>query len=123
MGRPGEAVDAAMLAAAIGIDRAIEADVRRLIAADDRLRVLHHHRGAERRRIVQLPSRVQPVAVRLAGRQVEAVRGAIFGRAPAGAGVGPWHVNAIAVILEHNKNSLCGMKWESSFEWRYANSA
>ena len=36
--RPRIAIDAAMLAAAIGIDRAVEADVRRFVARDDRPR-------------------------------------------------------------------------------------
>ncbi|MEI9888209.1 MAG: hypothetical protein WDN08_17270 [Rhizomicrobium sp.] len=35
VGRAREAVDAAMLAAAIGIDRLVERDVRRLVAGDD----------------------------------------------------------------------------------------
>src|ERR1700734_3768625 len=37
MGRPGVAVEAAVLAAAIGIDRAVESNVRRLVARDDGL--------------------------------------------------------------------------------------
>jgi hypothetical protein len=54
--------------------------------------MLDRHRRPERRQAaVKLLARVEPVAVRLAGRQVEAVRGAVFGRAPSGARVGPWH--------------------------------
>src|SRR5436190_7435811 len=40
MARPGVAVDAAVLAAAIGIDRAVEADVRRVVVRDDGARAL-----------------------------------------------------------------------------------
>src|SRR3546814_13309880 len=36
MGRSGKAVDAAMFAAAVGVDRAFEADVGRIVAGDDR---------------------------------------------------------------------------------------
>ena len=35
VGRPREAIDAAVLAAAIGIDRAVEADIGRGVAGDD----------------------------------------------------------------------------------------
>src|SRR3546814_4461498 len=44
--RAREAIDAAMFAAAIGVDRAVEADVGRLVARDDRLRVLDRDGGA-----------------------------------------------------------------------------
>src|SRR5436190_1093839 len=40
MARPGVAVDAAMLAAAIGVDRAVEADIRRVVVRDDGARAL-----------------------------------------------------------------------------------
>ena len=43
--RAREAIDTAVFAAAIGIDRAVEADVGRFISRDDRLGVLDHHRG------------------------------------------------------------------------------
>ena len=52
MGRPREAVDAAMLAAAIGVDRAVEGDVRRLVAGDDGLRRVDADGGAQRRQVV-----------------------------------------------------------------------
>ncbi len=42
--RPGEAVDAAVLAAAIGIDREVEVDVGRVVAREDRLDALLDHR-------------------------------------------------------------------------------
>src|SRR5258708_11701625 len=43
MARPGVAVDAAVLAAAIGIDRVVEADVRRVVVRNDRARALDGH--------------------------------------------------------------------------------
>ncbi len=46
--RPRVAVDAAVLAAAVGIDRAIEVHVGRVVAADDAARVFPDHFGAKR---------------------------------------------------------------------------
>jgi hypothetical protein len=49
-----------MLAAAIGIDRAVEGNIGRLVAGDDRLRRLDEHRGLERRQLLQrLPAVVE----------------------------------------------------------------
>ena len=51
--RPRVAVDAAVLAAAVRIDRLLEMDVRRIVAADDRARALLGHDGIRpRRRLV-----------------------------------------------------------------------
>ncbi len=44
---PGVAVDAAVLASAIGIDRAVEADVRAVVGCDDATRRLNAHLGLE----------------------------------------------------------------------------
>jgi hypothetical protein len=46
--RPGEAVDAAVLTPAIGVDGAVEGDVGRVVARDDRARLLDLHLGLER---------------------------------------------------------------------------
>ena len=46
--RPCIAIDAAMLAAAIGIQRLIKRQVRRGLSLEDTFRVLDRHRGAER---------------------------------------------------------------------------
>ena len=46
MGWPGETVDAAMLATAIGIDGAVKADIRRLVEGDDLSRRLDGDRSA-----------------------------------------------------------------------------
>src|ERR1041385_5872589 len=60
MGRPREAVDAAMLAAAVRIDRAIEADVGRIVAGDHLSSRVERHRGLERRQLVEaLPAIVE----------------------------------------------------------------
>ena len=60
VGRPREAVDAAVLAAAIGIDRAVEADVGRVVARDDLARGLDRDRGLERRQLLdRLPAVVE----------------------------------------------------------------
>ena len=48
VGRPGVAVEAAVLAAPIGIDRAIESNVGRLVARDDGLGLFPRHLGGER---------------------------------------------------------------------------
>src|SRR3546814_6696108 len=66
MGRPCKAVDAAMLAAAIGVDRAIETDVGRIVEGDDRARPFHRDAGPERRRrVIKTLPRGQPLAVYL----------------------------------------------------------
>ena len=63
VGRAREAVDAAMLAAAIGVDRAVEADVGRVVSRDDGARPLDRHLGLERRRLFgQIPAVVEALA-------------------------------------------------------------
>ena len=44
---PRKAIDAAMLAAAIGVDRTVEGHVRRLVEAEDGAREFLGHRGAQ----------------------------------------------------------------------------
>ena len=56
MGRPRIAVDATVLAAAIGIDRLAEAEVGRLVAAEDGFRAIDQQRGARVRRHFRRPS-------------------------------------------------------------------
>ena len=51
--RPREAVGAAVLAAAIGIDRAVEGNVRRLVARDDLSGALDLHLGLQRRQLFE----------------------------------------------------------------------
>ena len=53
VGRPREAVDAAMLAAAIGIDRAVEADVGRVVAGNNLAGGVDRDRRLERRQFVE----------------------------------------------------------------------
>ena len=60
MGRPREAVDAAMLAAPVGVDRAVEADIGRIVAGDDLARGIDRDRGLERRQFIEaLPAVVE----------------------------------------------------------------
>src|SRR2546423_13883727 len=60
MRRPREAVGAAMLAAAIGIDRAVEGDVGRVVGGDDLFRRFFLHRGTQwRQEIDRAPAIVE----------------------------------------------------------------
>jgi len=60
VGRPREAIDAAVLATAIGIDRTVEADIRRLVAGDDFSRRVDPNHGLERRKFIEaLPAVVE----------------------------------------------------------------
>ncbi len=58
--RPRVAVDAAVLAALVRIDRLRERDVRRIVAADDRARRLDPHDRLQRRRLVVAVRRRRP---------------------------------------------------------------
>src|SRR5882757_7427588 len=60
MRRPCEAIDATVLATAIGIDRAVEADVGGLVAGDHLARGVDADRGLERRQLLKaLPAVVE----------------------------------------------------------------
>src|SRR6516165_7727222 len=60
MGRPGETIDTAMLATAIGIDRTVEADIRRVVARDHLARGVERDGGFERRQVFKaLPAVVE----------------------------------------------------------------
>ena len=80
VGRPRVAIDAAVLAAAIGIDRAVEADIRRLVPADDLARLLDLHMGLERRQFLEA---FPAVVERHLGGRLEPARGVGYGAAPA----------------------------------------
>ena len=54
VGRPRETVDAAMLAAAVGIDRPVEGNVGRIVPGDDLARRIDRHRGLERRQLLEI---------------------------------------------------------------------
>ncbi len=82
--RPGETIDAAVLAAAIGIDRAVEGNVGRFVAGDDGSRSLQRDLGFEgRRRLVRRPAVVEV----LAAQKLEPPRD-VRGRAAAAPAVG-----------------------------------
>src|SRR5450432_1049844 len=60
MGRPSETVDTAVLAAAIRIDRPVEADIRGFVAGNDLARGIERDRGLERRQFIEtLPAVVE----------------------------------------------------------------
>src|SRR3546814_13394664 len=78
-----------MLAAAIRVDRAVEADVGRGVARDDRPGMFDGYRGAERRRVtVDIARCVEPVAIRLSAERAGA-HGARIRRRAAAADEGP----------------------------------
>lgn len=68
MGRAGEAVNAAMLAAAIRVDGLLERDVGRTIASDNGFACIADQNGPERRRIILISGALPAVIDRL-GRQ------------------------------------------------------
>src|SRR5207342_3529101 len=60
VGRAGETIDAAVLAPAIGIDRAVERQIGRIVAGDDLPRGVDRHGGLERRQIIDgLPTVIE----------------------------------------------------------------
>jgi hypothetical protein len=64
--RAREAIEAAVLAAAIGVDRTVEADIGRGVSGDDRLRLLQRHlRLAARDLLRDVPAVVEFLAARL----------------------------------------------------------
>src|SRR5215470_18096877 len=66
MGRSREAIDAAMLATAIGVDRTVEAQIGRFIPGDDAARAVDGDGGGDRRQILVLGEAGRPAIV-LAG--------------------------------------------------------
>src|SRR2546429_2854637 len=60
MRRPRKTVDAAMLAAAVRVDRAVEADIGRVVAGNDLASGIERDRGLERRQFLEaLPAVVE----------------------------------------------------------------
>jgi hypothetical protein len=58
--RPGEAIDAAVLATAIRIDRTVERNIGRVVAGDDLAGSVDRHRGLKRRQFVErLPAVIE----------------------------------------------------------------
>ncbi len=79
VGRAREAVDAAVLAAAIGIDRAVEADVGTIVAGNDLAGGVGRDRGLERRQFVE---RAPAVVKGDARQRLVAARGVALRAAP-----------------------------------------
>src|SRR3954467_11265539 len=60
MGRPREAVDAAMLATPVGVDGPVETDIGRIVAGDDLAGGIERDRCLERRQLTEaLPAVIQ----------------------------------------------------------------
>ena len=76
---PCEAINAAMLASTIGVDRAIEADVGGAVAGYYALRPLDSYRRPSRRNAVEYFNFIEPIAVLDALLQVEARRSGVAG--------------------------------------------
>ncbi len=107
VGRPRVAIDAAVLAAAIGVDRLLERDVGRGVARDHRAALVGDHLGRRGRGLgLRLGERAPAVVERLERRRLEAV-GGVVGRAAAL--VRRWielsgHLASLGRHQEHNKN-------------------
>ena len=72
VGRAGKAVDAAVLAAPVSIHRAVKTDVGGLVSGDDGLGMLDGDGRAQCwQHAIYVRLRVQPVAIRLALKQVK----------------------------------------------------
>ena len=83
---PRKAINAAVFAAAIGIDRAVKRNVWRFIACDDRFRTLDSDAGAHRRQyVIDHDAIIKPVAVINPVGKVEAIAGAVMRCAAMGA--------------------------------------
>src|SRR3954449_12006480 len=60
MGRPREAVDAAMLATPVGVDGPVETDIGRIVAGDDLAGGIERDRCLERRQLIEaLPAVIE----------------------------------------------------------------
>src|SRR5690348_4468775 len=109
VGRTGEAIDAAMLAAAKRVDRPVEADVGRAVADQARFGVLDGDGSPASRNAVQRFHLVEPFALGDPLFQVEAGRGCVAGcAAPAIRLDG--HAAKLRPTREHNKN-INGSGW------------
>ena len=80
MGRPSVAVNAAVLAASIGIDAVGESDVRAIVVGDDRLRCIAEELRGRPRTLVGFEG-VERVAIQFKGDRVKAIRGVQAGAA------------------------------------------
>ncbi len=112
MGRAREAIDAAVLAAPVGVDRAVEADIGRIIAGNDRPALVEGHGGIEAwLRFVVLQS--APAVVDGVAAQAFEPPGTVGERAPADPGtVRQRHVGnagfrsfgGVRVLVFHSSN-------------------
>ena len=103
VGRPGKAINAAMLTAAIGIDRTVESQVGRTIAGQDGLGVLDRNRRSPRDDAVEAFDAVEPVTVGDPLLQIEACRRRVACCASPGNRFDR-HWTIMRPTLEQNKN-------------------
>src|SRR5262249_23459335 len=101
--RPGVAVDAAVLAAAVGIDRRRKAHVGAVVAGDDHLGLLGRDGGGQllRRVVVRLPAVVEGLA-HLAFVPAGDVGAGAASAYLLGEGV---HAQTLVACIEQNKNA------------------
>ncbi len=92
VGRARITIDAAMLAAPIGVDRLVEGNVRRAVVADDRARMVERHMGLERWQFVRIAARDGGL-----GRQVDRI--ALEGEARKGLAVADLAFSPTIVLL------------------------
>src|SRR4051812_11395121 len=79
VGRPRETINTAVFAPAESVDRAIEADVGRVVARQDRFGMFDRDRGPAFRYAVERLDLVEPLALYQPFLQIEARRGGIAG--------------------------------------------
>src|SRR3546814_15590849 len=91
----------------IWIDRAIKADIGRIVAGDDRAGMLDRHRSFQRWRVaIDTGLFVQPIAIRLAGGEIEARACGIAGRTARRWGRTPWHPGNVRPESEQIQNEF-----------------
>ena len=97
--RARKAIDAAVLAAAIGIDRTVEADIGRVVAGDDLARSVDRHLRLERRQLVERTPAVVEGDTR---HRLVAARGIALRAAPAAALVLDHHTEQFGGVVDVN---------------------
>src|SRR5689334_7672005 len=110
VGWPRKTIDAAVLAAPVGVHRTVEADVWRVVAGQDRFGPLDRHRRPALRDSVKRFDLVEPFSLDHSLLEVEARGGGVAG-CPASTARFDRHSVLIRRSGEHNKNT--------AGRWRY----
>src|SRR3954453_9940721 len=103
VGWPRKTIDAAVLAAAVGVDRAVEPDVGRAVAGEDRLGTFDSNGRPALRHAVQRFNLIEPLSLHHPLLKVEACGGRIAGGAAATVRL-DWHGASLRRQQERNKN-------------------